>query len=220
MTAVPYPARPNPSDYPPNQRGGSRRLPQRRTGSAGDGYRSGSGHAAAPQLWHRRAYARVAQQTQRTIDRNRVLQAHSHQSRQVNCAQVGRRQLVRPSQITQPQRQLQQRAWVLDNLARIGIHLVWTTAALAGICQLLPVQFAQQNRLREIDREVTILSDRVQYLQHQIEQATFDPLGSQAAIKERFNYLPPNQLQVLMVEPRSSTQTDMAQTQNTQNQDT
>lgn len=89
-------------------------------------------------------------------------------------------------------------AWEL--LCRIGVNLVFTAAALGGLYRLLPVQLAQHHRLQVLEQNLEVLSARVSRLREGVDRG-MDPLQQQALIKERLNRVPPDQIQVRLVDP-------------------
>ena len=106
---------------------------------------------------------------------------------------------VRPSR-TSPrlQRRPEPQAWEL--LCRIGVNLLFTAAALSGLYRLLPVQLAQHHRLKVLEQNLEVLSARISRLREELDRG-MDPLQQQALIKERLNRVPPDQLQVRLVDP-------------------
>lgn len=64
--------------------------------------------------------------------------------------------------------------------------------------RLLPVQLAQHHRLQLLEEQVNNMSDRVSRLQDALDRG-MDPEQKDALIKERFNKVPPNHLQVRLV---------------------
>ena len=89
-------------------------------------------------------------------------------------------------------------AWEL--LCRIGVNLLFTAAALGGLYRLLPVQLAQHHRLKVLEQNLEVLSARVSRLREGVDRG-MDPLQQQALIKERLNRVPPDQIQVRLVDP-------------------
>ncbi|MFS8899766.1 hypothetical protein NW845_00015 [Synechococcus sp. H60.2] len=87
-------------------------------------------------------------------------------------------------------------------VCRIGVNFLFTAAALGGLYRLLPVQLAQHHRLQVLEHHIEILSTRLSRLQEEVDRG-MDPLQQQALIKERLNRVPPDQLQVRLVDPSS-----------------
>ncbi|MFS8821322.1 hypothetical protein [Synechococcus sp. W60.2] len=106
---------------------------------------------------------------------------------------------VRPSR-TSPRlrRRPEPQAWEL--LCRIGVNLLFTAAALGGLYRLLPVQLAQHHRLKVLEQNLEVLSARISRLREELDRG-MDPLQQQALIKERLNRVPPDQIQVRLVDP-------------------
>ncbi len=78
------------------------------------------------------------------------------------------------------------------------VNLLLTAAAIGGAIRLLPVQLAQHHRLQLLEEQVNNMSDRVSRLQDALDRG-MDPEQKDALIKERFNKVPPNHLQVRLV---------------------
>ena len=78
------------------------------------------------------------------------------------------------------------------------VNLLLTAAAIGGAIRLLPVQLAQYHRLQLLEEQVDNMSDRVARLQDALDRG-MDPEQKDALIKERFNKVPPNHLQVRLV---------------------
>ncbi len=97
---------------------------------------------------------------------------------------------------------LSQRALALESTVIIGVNLILTVAAISGLARMLPVQLAQHSRLQVLNEQVKLLSTRVSRLQEGLDRG-MDPLQYQALIKEKFNYVPPNQIQVRLVDPET-----------------
>ena len=87
-------------------------------------------------------------------------------------------------------------------VCRIGVNFLFTAAALGGLYRLLPVQLAQHHRLQVLEHHIEILSTRLSRLQEEVDRG-MDPLQQQALIKERLNRVPPDQIQVRLVDPSS-----------------
>ncbi len=77
---------------------------------------------------------------------------------------------------------------------------MFTAAALGGLYRLLPVQLAQHHRLQVLEQNLEVLSARVSRLREGVDRG-MDPLQQQALIKERLNRVPPDQIQVRLVDP-------------------
>lgn len=105
---------------------------------------------------------------------------------------------TRRSRSSQPSQDL--RAWEIA--CRIGVNVLFTTAAISGLCRLLPVQLAQYHRLQVLEQQMEVLGTRVSQLQDSVDRG-MDPLQREALIKERLNRVPANQIQVRLVDPSS-----------------
>ncbi|MFT0817449.1 hypothetical protein [Synechococcus sp. W60.3] len=80
------------------------------------------------------------------------------------------------------------------------MNLLFTAAALGGLYRLLPVQLAQHHRLKVLEQNLEVLSARISRLREELDRG-MDPLQQQALIKERLNRVPPDQIQVRLVDP-------------------
>ncbi len=89
-------------------------------------------------------------------------------------------------------------AW--EVACHIGVNVLFTAAALSGLYRLLPVQLAQHHRLQVLEQHIEVLSTRISRLQEGVDRG-MDPLQREALIKERLNRVPPNQIQVRLVDP-------------------
>ncbi|WP_235277660.1 hypothetical protein [Synechococcus sp. Nb3U1] len=96
-------------------------------------------------------------------------------------------------------------AW--EVACRIGVNLLFATAAISGLYRLLPVQLAQYHRLQVLERQIEALGTRVSRLQEGVDRG-MDPLQQEALIKERLNKVPANQIQVRLVDPSSLVASD------------
>ncbi|WP_244350245.1 hypothetical protein [Thermostichus vulcanus] len=91
-------------------------------------------------------------------------------------------------------------AW--EVACRIGVNVLFATAAISGLYRLLPVQLAQYHRLQVLEQQIEVLGTRVSRLQDGVDRG-MDPLQQEALIKERLNKVPANQIQVRLVDPNS-----------------
>jgi hypothetical protein len=80
------------------------------------------------------------------------------------------------------------------------VNLLFTAAALGGLYRLLPVQLAQHHRLKALEQNLEVLLARISRLREELDRG-MDPLQQQALIKERLNRVPPDQIQVRLVDP-------------------
>ncbi|GAB4218472.1 MAG: hypothetical protein OHK0012_27680 [Synechococcales cyanobacterium] len=96
------------------------------------------------------------------------------------------------------------RSLVWESTCGIVVNVVITGAALSGAVRLLPLQMTQQNRLQLLRQDVHQLHQRVSQLRTQFERS-MDPLQTQALIKERENYVPPNHIHLQLVPPQTMT---------------
>ncbi|NJK61882.1 MAG: hypothetical protein HC921_03605, partial [Synechococcaceae cyanobacterium SM2_3_1] len=90
----------------------------------------------------------------------------------------------------------------MECVAGISVNLILTAAIVNGFARLLPVQIAQHSRLQVLDEQVSHLNTRVLRLQNALDRG-MDPLQKEALIKEKFNFVPRNQMQVRLVDPNT-----------------
>lgn len=111
------------------------------------------------------------------------------------------RQLLQDRQLSmrmRQQRRIQERQQLQlwETGIAVTLTVVWTAAAIVGVAKLVPVQREQRQNLAILTREVEQLQVRVDRARHKVELG-LDPMQSEAAIRESFNYMPYNQLGIV-----------------------
>lgn len=117
------------------------------------------------------------------------------------------RKLLQERQLSMRMRQqrrmkARQRIQVWETGVAVTLTVFWTAAAIAGGGKLLSVQRHQRQNLATLSREVEQLQTRVDRARHKVELG-LDPMQSDAAIRENFNYMPFNQLGIVFGKPSS-----------------
>ncbi|MDH6062020.1 hypothetical protein NWP17_16525 [Chrysosporum bergii ANA360D] len=100
-----------------------------------------------------------------------------------------------------PKRHLRQRSYqvmALETTAKIVVNLTISAAALSGLLQLIPYQWRQQDRLREVSTEVKLMEERVESLQREFKR-NFDPHQTHSIRQQQAYRFEPDQLPVVFV---------------------
>lgn len=110
------------------------------------------------------------------------------------------RQPLKPNQklsrTQKPQKLHYYRAVVGETTLRLVVNIVLSTAAIAGLVQLLPYQLSQQSKLQEVRREVKRTEARVNNLRSDFSRS-FDPRQAQKLMQEQTYRFNPSQRQVV-----------------------
>lgn len=110
------------------------------------------------------------------------------------------RQPLKPNQklsrTQKPQKLHYYRAVVGETTLRLVVNIVLSTAAIAGLVQLLPYQLSQQSKLQEVRREVKRTEARVNNLRSDFSRS-FDPRQAQKVMQEQTYRFNPSQRQVV-----------------------
>ncbi|MBD2532744.1 hypothetical protein H6G97_25435 [Nostoc flagelliforme FACHB-838] len=105
--------------------------------------------------------------------------------------------------ISRPKRHLRQRSYqvmALESTAKIAVNVVITAVAASALGQLLPYNWLQQAKLREISTEVKLMEGHVNSLQTQFSR-NFDPQQTKSIMQEQGYRFDPSQRQVVLVNP-------------------
>ncbi|HYX14028.1 MAG TPA: hypothetical protein VE944_06610 [Nostoc sp.] len=105
--------------------------------------------------------------------------------------------------IPRPKRHLRQRSYqvmALESTAKIAVNLVITAVAASALSQLLPYQWSQQEKLREISTEVKLMEAHVNGLQVKFSR-NFDPQQTKSIMQEQGYRFDPNQRRVVLMNP-------------------
>ncbi len=100
-----------------------------------------------------------------------------------------------------PKRHLRQRShqiMALETTAKIAVNLAVSAAAISALAKLLPYQWSQQERLREIRTEVKQMEGRVNILQTEFSR-NFDPQQNKVIMQQQSYRFEPNQRPVVLM---------------------
>ncbi|GAC1459922.1 MAG: hypothetical protein NVS2B14_06580 [Chamaesiphon sp.] len=92
-----------------------------------------------------------------------------------------------------------------ETTAKLVVNGVLSSAAIAGIIQLLPFQLTQKAKLQEIQAEVKQTEQRVNRLDINFSRG-FDPQQAQSIMQEQSHRVDPTQHQVILVDKKASYQ--------------
>ncbi|WP_138501790.1 hypothetical protein [Nostoc sp. PA-18-2419] len=115
--------------------------------------------------------------------------------------------------IPRPKRHLRQRSYqvmALESTAKIAVNLFITAAAASALAQLLPYQWLQQQKLREIHTEVNLMEGHVNSLQAEFSR-NFDPQQAKSIRQQQGYRFDPSQRRVVLMnqDGRVIEQTDL-----------
>ncbi|MBD0385111.1 MAG: hypothetical protein ICV54_00910 [Nostoc sp. C3-bin3] len=114
--------------------------------------------------------------------------------------------------VPRPKRHLRQRSYqvmALESTAKIAVNLVVTAVAASALAQLLPYQWSQQGKLREISTEVKLMEGYVNGLQTEFSR-NFDPQQTKTIMQQEAYRFDPSQRRVVLMN------TDRLENQQTQ----
>ncbi|MER3478064.1 MAG: hypothetical protein C4287_18370, partial [Leptolyngbya sp. ERB_1_2] len=105
-----------------------------------------------------------------------------------------RSRVPKPSRRARPQHG---RMLAVEAVAKIGVNIVISSAAIAALAQLIPYSVNQQAKLKEIQAEVQTTNARVSRLKTEFNRY-FDPQQASAIVREQTNRADPNQRLVVL----------------------
>lgn len=111
-----------------------------------------------------------------------------------------RRRAPHSTRRTRPQQQQavrSNRTLAAEAIAKLGVNVVISSAAIAALVQLIPQSISQQAKLKEIQSEVQIAETRVTRLKAEFNRY-FDPQQATAIVQEQTNRADPNQRLVVL----------------------
>ncbi|MCC5650167.1 hypothetical protein LC609_10010 [Nostoc sp. XA013] len=114
--------------------------------------------------------------------------------------------------VPRPKRHLRQRSYqvmALESTVKIAVNLVVTAVAGSALAQLLPYQWSQQGKLREISTEVKLMEVHVNGLQTEFSR-NFDPQQTKTIMQQEAYRFDPSQRRVVLMN------TDRLENQQTQ----
>jgi len=101
------------------------------------------------------------------------------------------------------------RMLAVEAIAKIGVNIVISSAAITALAQLIPYSVNQQAKLKEIQAEVQTTNARVSRLKTDFNRY-FDPQQASAIVREQTNRADPNQRLVVLGDPEPSSQVNNA----------
>jgi len=82
------------------------------------------------------------------------------------------------------------------------VNLLLSIAAIVSLCQLIPYQLAQVQKLKEMRAEVSRTENRVNRLKSQLHQ-NLDPKQTSRIVEEQSNLIEVQQMKVVWVKPQA-----------------
>ena len=89
-----------------------------------------------------------------------------------------------------------------ETTVKLVVNIVLSTAAIAGLVQLLPYHLSQQAKLREVRAEVKRTEARVNSLRSDFSRS-FDSGQAKSVMQEQSYRVDPNQRQVVWQDPET-----------------
>lgn len=89
-----------------------------------------------------------------------------------------------------------------ETTVKLVVNIVLSTAAIAGLVQLLPYHLSQQAKLREVRSEVKQAESRVKNLRADFGRS-FDSGQAKSVMQEQSYRVDPNQRQVVWQDPET-----------------
>jgi len=99
-------------------------------------------------------------------------------------------------------RQSSQTPQLLEASTILGVNLLLSIAAIVSLCQLIPYQLAQVQKLKEMRAEVSRTENRVNRLKSQLHQ-NLDPKQTSRIVEEQSNLIEVQQMKVVWVKPQA-----------------
>ncbi len=96
---------------------------------------------------------------------------------------------------------------VVETTAKLAVNIVICGGAISALVQLLPYNWLQQDKLREINTEVSLSEGRVNRLQTDFGRY-FDPHQAKNIMQEQSQRVDPSQRQVYMIDKDASESED------------
>ncbi len=103
---------------------------------------------------------------------------------------------VAPQKKSRPRPRRPHRLIALETTAKLTVNVLISTAAVAAIGQLLPYQWLQQQKLHEINAEVSQLEGHVNRLRSDFNRY-FDPQQAKNIMQEQSHRVDPTQRQII-----------------------
>jgi hypothetical protein len=105
-----------------------------------------------------------------------------------------------------PKRNLREHSYkvlALETTAKIAVNILISTVAISALVKLLPFEWSQQEKLREIRTEVKLMEERVNKLQEEFSR-NFDPSQTKAIMQEQAYRFDPRQRQILILKEETA----------------
>jgi hypothetical protein len=105
-----------------------------------------------------------------------------------------------------PKRNLREDSYkvlALETTAKIAVNILISTVAISALVKLLPFEWSQQEKLREIRTEVKLMEERVNKLQEEFSR-NFDPSQTKAIMQEQAYRFDPRQRQILILKEETA----------------
>lgn len=99
-----------------------------------------------------------------------------------------------------PKKHLRQKSYrviAIETTAKIGVNVAISAAAAAALMQLLPYQWSQQNKLREVHTELKQMEKRVSDLQAELNR-NLDPRQANSIRQQQGYRFAPNQIPIVL----------------------
>lgn len=112
---------------------------------------------------------------------------------------MGRKPLRRRRRQPQPHR-YSNGAVAMELTAKIIVNSLLSAAAIVTLVKLLPYQFSQQTKLKEVNIEVEEAEKRVNQLRENFRR-NFDPQQSKKVMQEQSTRVDPQQRRIIFVDP-------------------
>jgi len=109
-------------------------------------------------------------------------------------------------------RQSSQTPQLLEASTILGVNLLLSIAAIISLCQLIPYQLAQMQKLKEMRAEVSRTENRVNRIKAQLQQ-NLDPKQTSRIVEEQSNLIEAQQLKIVWVKPQAETASGSKPTQ-------
>jgi cell division protein FtsB len=87
----------------------------------------------------------------------------------------------------------------LETTAKLAVNILISTAAVTALWQLLPYQWLQQQKLRQIDAEVSQIEAHVNRLRSDFSRY-FDPQQAKNIMQEQSQRVDPTQRQIIWLQ--------------------
>ncbi|EFA72941.1 hypothetical protein B7O87_04290 [Cylindrospermopsis raciborskii CENA303] len=101
-------------------------------------------------------------------------------------------------------RQRSQLIMGLEVFGKIIVNLLVILVSVSALTRLFPYYWLQQDKLENIETQIKLMESRVRTLREEFTR-NFDPSQTQSIMRENSYRLPPNQRQIILVNPDRKT---------------